>query len=70
MTRCNHTETRPVGDDCAFAGPVTREHENPAAHGNITRTERCVLCGAERSVNINGIHEEYGEWDEPFDDED
>lgn len=47
--------------DYGFCGPVSRE-ENPAAHGNITRVERC-RCGAERCININGRHIEQGEWD-------
>lgn len=68
MTYCKHIETHVVAE-CDFTGPVSSEHENPAAHDNITRTERCTLCGAERKVNVNGIHEEYSEWEAPFDDD-
>lgn len=38
--------------------------ENRAAHGNITYTERCATCGAERRANVNGLHAEYSPWRE------
>jgi hypothetical protein len=60
VRRCpGHKTAKPV--DVGFSGPVS-ENENPAAHGNICRVERCVLCGAERLTNINGHHTETGEW--------
>lgn len=46
-----------------FSGPVTRD-ENPRAHGNVCEIERCS-CGAERRVNVNGMHVEEGDWDLP-----
>lgn len=47
----------------AFSGPVSRD-ENRAAHGNVCENQRCS-CGAERHVNVNGLHREEGEWDLP-----
>ena len=48
--------------DRCFAGPVCAD-ENPASHGNVCRIEVCS-CGAERRININGNHREYGAWRE------
>jgi hypothetical protein len=47
-----------------FTGPVTIKRPNPAAHGNRTIVLTCS-CGAERRVNINGTHDEQGEWSKP-----
>jgi hypothetical protein len=55
--RATETTTRP------FAGPVNTRRHNRAAHGNITRIDRCS-CGAERRTNINGRHKERGPWKE------
>lgn len=59
---CKHTPVR-IGNDRAFTGSVAVQpytEENPCAHGNITFTEECTRCGAQRSVNVNGRHREYG----------
>lgn len=48
-----------------FFGPVgPARDQNPAAHGNVCIVETC-MCGAERSTNVNGRHEEQGEWHLP-----
>lgn len=59
-----HKATSYGPDRCyqAPVGPPARQ--NRAAHGGITREERCS-CGATRPVNINGCHEELGSWEEP-----
>lgn len=44
----------------AYTGPVGRD-QNPAAHGGCCVLEGC-RCGAERRVNVNGLHTETGEW--------
>jgi hypothetical protein len=50
------------GEDFGYIGPVAfGDGENRAAHGCITREQRCS-CGASRRVNINGWHVEYGPW--------
>jgi hypothetical protein len=59
-TKCKHTETV-SGEPRCYSGAVSRD-ENRAAHGGITVTRRCLTCGAERSENRNGGHEEIGEW--------
>ena len=56
---CNHSAVH-ESDRC-FTGPVSRQ-QNQAAHGGITRTETC-RCGATRRVNVNGRHEEAGDWE-------
>jgi hypothetical protein len=61
--RCRHKETRTVSERC-FSGPVSREKENRAAHGNITVTEECTACKQRRRLNINGRHVEFGDWGE------
>jgi hypothetical protein len=61
---CEHNNVIELGDH-AFVGPVNREPftaENRAAHGGITRKQRCADCGATRRVNINGQHKEYSPW--------
>lgn|GEM_PF-4934588 len=53
------SKTRP------FTGAVGPSLEqNPAAHGGVCEIQICS-CGAHRSVNLNGAHEEVGEWDLP-----
>lgn len=47
-----------------FAGPVSVKNENPAAHGGVCEVEYCE-CGAQRECNLNGGHQEIGEWDMP-----
>lgn len=49
--------------DRAYFGPVSVD-ENRAAHGNICVHETCS-CGAERRRNVNGLHEEIGQWFAP-----
>lgn len=49
--------------DRPYTGPVSRT-ENRAAHGGICRVDRCE-CGAERRVNVNGVHREIGTWVKP-----
>ena len=44
-----------------YRHPVVRRKQNRAAHGNVTRIDRCE-CGAERHVNVNGKHRERGPW--------
>lgn len=61
-TKCQHTESRPIGWDYCYTGPVSGGEYNPAAHGCITRTEECRACGARRSVNINQRFRERGCW--------
>lgn len=58
---CNHETTREISTVC-FAGPIAGAEENRAAHGNITVTDECNICGALRSTNINGRHAETGPW--------
>lgn len=60
---CHHARTR-EGERYAFTGSVCgpRGEENRAAHGCVTYTETCVSCGAERGINVNQVHYEYGEW--------
>jgi hypothetical protein len=53
------------GPDCGFTGSVAvppYTAENRAAHGCVVTTEVCRVCGAERRVNVNQLHEEYGPW--------
>lgn len=45
-----------------FFGCVSPFSCNPAAHGGVSCTEVCDDCGAERKVNVNGRHAEYGPW--------
>lgn len=62
--QCEHGSVRET--DHAFGGPVVNgTGENPAAHGNITREERCRSCGAIRLTNINGTEHEVGDWVAP-----
>jgi len=58
-----HRHRAEKSTDRPFAGPVARR-QTVAAHGNITRIEVCA-CGAQRSVAINGVHRERGEWLDP-----
>lgn len=63
MEKCNHQPH--VIAEHAFSGSVAAypyTDENPAAHGNITQTQECTICGAHRSVNVNQQHEEFGAW--------
>lgn len=49
-------------DARCYTGPVAIENQDPMAHGGIAYREIC-RCGAERPVNQNQRHVEYGEWD-------
>lgn len=64
MKKCKLKDHKPnqIGPDRGFAGSVSLYDQNPAAHGNICVTEECTVCGAQREVNINGMHDETGEW--------
>jgi len=64
MMKCKHaTTTTDATSVRCYAGPVAvAGHENRAAHGCITQVERCLDCGAERRVNVNGVHYEVGPW--------
>src|SRR5690606_29179644 len=57
---CSHDRSCIIDTRC-FVGPVSDE-ENPAAHGGITETDECVICGARRAANVNGRHVELGPW--------
>lgn len=62
--RCEHKHTR-TGEAHGFTGSVARPpytEQNPAAHGGVTFTETCLMCGARRQLNRNGMHEERGTW--------
>lgn len=64
MTRCNHSISTTVRTD-PFFGPVHDPKlgtENRAAHGCVTDLDECTDCGAQRWVNRNGVHTEYGPW--------
>lgn len=59
-----HNPKQISGDRC-FVGSVAFEpftHEHRAAHGGITYTEECTVCGAQRSVNANMGFREYSPW--------
>lgn len=61
--KCQHDRVRQVGEPSCFSASVAVHPytgENRAAHGNIEVTEECVACGAQRQVNINQWHHEYG----------
>lgn len=63
-TRCPHTRIK-RGPHYGFQAPVAiwgRTDENPAAHGGVTYTERCLDCLLARHVNANGNHHEYSPW--------
>lgn len=64
MRRCDHQNAVEDRDVYCYTGSVAVEpytHENRAAHGNITVTDRCQ-CGAARARLVNGIHQEFGPW--------
>lgn len=62
--KCNHEETIIIRERC-FTGSVgSFENENRRAHGGVTFDVECKNCGAQRSENINGLHEELGTWSE------
>lgn len=63
MDKCNH-QPRVIAEapySSSVAVPPYSE-ENRAAHGNITETQECELCGAQRQVNINQQHVESSPW--------
>jgi len=64
MMKCKHaTTTTDATSVRCYAGSVAvGQHENRAAHGCITQVEQCLDCGAERRVNVNGVHYELGPW--------
>ena len=46
-----------------YQHPVANiERQNLSAHGGLCYRDRC-LCGAHRDTNVNGRHEERGEWE-------
>lgn len=54
-----------IGREYCFGGSVAQHpytDENRAAHGNVTWTEACSICGAERAVNGNQGFREYSPW--------
>jgi hypothetical protein len=64
MSKCSHANTT-TGQMYGYTGSVAKHpytHENRAAHGAVTYTETCQLCGAQRRVNSNGRHQEYSPW--------
>lgn len=64
MTKCQH-EIADRKNERGFSGSVAaypHSDENRAAHGCITYTEVCRNCGAERDVNQNQCHYEYGNY--------
>lgn len=63
-TKCDHSEIRASEQFHGFSVPVAtyEDHANRAAHGGITYTQTCCKCGAERPVNQNQHHYEYGPW--------
>jgi len=63
MTTTTKTHTHRAAEtmERAFAGPVSTDRQNPAAHGNVTVIDAC-RCGAERRRNINGRHSESSGW--------
>ena len=56
--KCTHQRTRTIATRC-FDGGVSKHNR---AHGNICDEEECLECGARRSVNMNGLHTETGDW--------
>jgi len=66
-TNCHHDRTT-SGDHFGYTGSVAvhpHTHQNRAAHGGVTYTERCLDCRAVRPVNTNGGHVEVGPWRRP-----
>lgn len=64
IDKCKHTSTTRGRDRC-FNLPVAvppYTDENPAAHGNITYTETCAICRAQREVAANNGVREFGPW--------
>ena len=64
MTKCQHERTT-EGTHYCYVGSVAVHpytDENRVAHGNITYTETCLLCGSERAVNENAGQHEYSTW--------
>lgn len=61
MTNCQHPSTIELSTR-AFLAPVVDRDQNPAAHGCVTVTEECTVCGARRRVNVNQCHREEGPW--------
>lgn len=64
MATCKHTQTVD-GTDYGYTGSVAVHpytDENRAAHGCITFSQTCRVCGAERAVNANQGHREYSPW--------
>lgn len=64
IKECKHTSTTRGRDRC-YNYPVAvppYTDENPPAQGSITYTETCATCGAERDVNANRGHREFGPW--------
>jgi hypothetical protein len=64
--KCTHEgRTRQVGEYAGFVGGVSvypHTAENRAAHGCVTGTFECCLCGARRRENRNGNHVEVSPW--------
>lgn len=67
--KCSNDAHQPkqIGEVHGFSASVAVSpytEENRAAHGSITYTEECSICGSRRQVNQNGRHFEYGPWGE------
>jgi hypothetical protein len=61
--KCRHRRFRTIRTS-PYTGPVS-QHQNLAAHGNVTRIDECSSCGARRDRNVNGVHVEKGTWYTP-----
>lgn len=59
-----HMHTVDSSRRTSYSAPVMGADWNPAAHGGVAVRELCA-CGAQRHVNVNGVHAEYGPWIEP-----
>ena len=64
MKTCKHLRTEDGPERCYSGSVAVHPYtaENRAAHGCVTWVETCLECGAERAVNGNYGHREYGPW--------
>lgn len=63
IKECQHEPQQIESSARRFSGSVAiPPYTEPSreAQGNITITEECRICGAQRPVNVNGNHKEYG----------
>lgn len=58
---CQHIATKITRTRC-YSSSVNTWDPNPAAHGGVCEDVECLDCGARRSENLNGRHEEQGQW--------